>query len=168
MQTPILRNLSTVDQHAICRTLHLPYPTAERSLEIILAQEKISPADVLVRLERSRDLRAMIAAAALRGRVQTCPADPRLSPKPYPKAPVKAPRDSTETTRIAPKPKAATAPNPARTLASVVPNPKRPGSAARDRYALYQLGLTEAQLLERGLWRSDFRHDTQHGYITWS
>jgi len=163
-------HLTINDQRAICKTLRIPYPTAETPLPILLAQEKIQPADVLVRLERSRDLSAMIAAAALRGKVTVCPKSAQLNPKPYPKAPVASPKTEDEGTRLAVKPiaKQAHTANATRVLATVQPNPKRPGSASRDRYALYQVGMTEAQLLERGVRRDDFRHDTQRGYITWA
>jgi hypothetical protein len=167
---PIYQNLSVVDQQTICALFKLPLPTPDINLDMIITQEKIQPMDLLLRLERSRDLRAMIAAAALRGRVTKCPDDAQLHPKPYPKAPVKAPKTEVETERqpaVQAKPKHRSA-NGTRTLLSFQPNPKREGSAARDRYALYKIGLNEAQLLERGLWRSDFRHDTVHGYITWS
>jgi hypothetical protein len=110
----------------------------------------------------------MIAAAALRGKVKHCPPDAQLHPKPYPKAPVASPKTASESARQQSKAKPRTTASPTRTLLSMKPNPKRPGSAARDRYALYQLGKTEDQLLAIGLWRSDFRHDTQHGFITWS
>jgi hypothetical protein len=164
---PYFYKLAPVDQHTICNVLHIPTPTPDVTLDMILTQEKIHPSDVLVRLERCRDLRAMMAAAALRGRVQTLPADPRLSPKPYPKAPVRTPKTAAEQTRTA-EPAPRSRPNSTRVLVSFQPNPKRPGSEARDRYNRYKIGLTEVQLLERGLWRSDFRHDTQRGFITWS
>lgn len=161
------RTLSPIDQQAICRTLHLPLPTPDVNLDMIIAQEKIQPADVLARLERARTMSAMIAAAAVRGNVTKCPADPRLNPKPYPKAPVGTPKTTAEQERKAVPAKVAVTGGTNRTLLSFVPNPKRPGSAARDRYAKYQVGLTETQLLELGLWRSDFRHDTQHKYVVW-
>jgi hypothetical protein len=167
---PIYQNLTVVDKQTICNMFHLPMPTPDVTFEMIIAQEKIHPADLFVRLERSRDLRAMIAAAALRGRVKRCPDDAQLHPKPYPKAPIAKPKDDQEKSRQASpasKPASRTI-NSTRVLLTVKPNPKREGSAARDRYALYKLGQTEAQLLELGLWRSDFRHDTQHGFITWS
>ncbi len=155
------------DQQTICHLLHLPLPTPDVTLDMIIAQEKIQPATILVRLERSRQLSAMIAAAALRGQVTKCPNDMQLTPKPYPKAPVRAPKGEAETSRVAAKP-AVKAMSATRTLVSFVANPKRPGTAARERYAKYKVGCTEAQLLELGLWRSDFRHDTSHGFIVWS
>jgi len=160
--------LSRNDQQAICNILHLPLPTPNINLDMIIAQEKIQPADILVRLERSRNLNAMIAAAAIRGGVKHCPADPRLNPKPYPKAPVATPKTTAEETRKAAPVKAAISGGTNRTLLSFAPNPKRIGSAARDRYAKYQIGKTENELLELGLWRSDFRHDTQHKFVTWA
>lgn len=161
-------HLCVSDQQTICKTLKLPLPTPDVSLDIILAQEKITPADVLVRLERSRDLKAMIAAAAIRGNVTHCPPDMRLSPKPYPKAPVASPKTTAEKVRQPTAKPIPTTTNRTHVLLAVKPNPKRPGTAARDRYNLYKIGLTESQLLERGLWRSDFRHDTQRKFITWS
>jgi len=166
--TMTFRTLSSTDQQVICRTLHLPLPTPDINLDMIIAQEKIQPADILVRLERSRNLSAMIAAAAIRGGIKLCPADPRLNPKPYPKAPVATPKTTAEEQRKAAAPKPTVAGGTDRTLLSCVPNPKRQGSAARDRYAKYQVGKTESQLIELGLWRSDFRHDTQHKFITWA
>ena len=164
--TPVYDKLSIADQRSICYALKLPLPTPDITLDMIIAQEKIQPADILVRLERSRDMRAMIAAAVIRGKLKACPPDAQLHPKPYPKAPVARPKGELEANRkTEAKPKAH---NRTRVLLTVKPNPKRPGSAARDRYSLYKLGLTEAQLLELGLWRSDFRHDTQHQFITWS
>jgi len=160
--------LSSADQQVICRTLHLPLPTPDINLDMIIAQEKIQPADILIRLERSRNMNALIAAAAIRGGVTKCPADPRLNPKPYPKAPVAAPKTTAEQARKTAAPTVAPSGGTNRTLLSFVPNPKRLGSAARDRYAKYQIGLTETQLIELGLWRSDFRHDTQHKFVTWA
>jgi hypothetical protein len=164
-----LRNLTAADQQTICRELHLPLPTPDVSLDVIIAQEKITPADIITRLERSRDLKAMIACAALRGRVQKCPPDAQLTPKPWPKAPVARPKSAAEATRATPKatPKVRVA-SSTHTLVRVAPNPKRPGSAARDRYALYQTGLTEAELLAKGVTASDLRWDLSRGYIAWS
>jgi hypothetical protein len=162
-----LMNLSIADQQSLCYALHLPLPTPDITLDMIIAQEKIQPADIIERLERSRDMRAMIVAAAIRGCVKHCPPDAQLHPKPYPKAPVARPKDAQEAHRQQPKPQVRIV-NKTKVLLTMVPNPKRAGSAARDRYTKYKLGLTEAQLLERGLWRSDFRHDTAHGFITWS
>jgi len=160
-------DLAAADQQAICRTLKLPLPTPDVTLDIIIFQEKLNPADILTRLERSRSLSAQIAAHVLRGRMVQCPPDKRLRPKPYPKAPVARPKTAREAKRT-PAPQPSTHRNPTRTLVAFVPNPKRPGSAARDRFALYQLGKTETELLALGLWRADLRHDTQHGFITWS
>ena len=165
-----LGSLSATDQQAICRALKLPLPTPDISLDMIITQEKIHPADVLVRLERSRDLRAMVAAATLRGRLQRCPPDARLSPKPYPYAPVRSPKTAAERERQpAPAPvKTPVRMNNTRTLVSFVSNPKQLGSAARDRYDLYKVGLTEPELLARGITRSDLRHDTGRGFIKWA
>lgn len=161
-------DLPVVDQQAICRTLRLPIPTPDVSLDVIIFQEKLTPCDVLTRLERSRHLNAQIAAAALRGTVTLCPPDKRLHPDPYPKAPVARPRTPREAKRQLPQPSPTLKATQPRRLASFVDNPKRPGSAARDRYALYQIGKTEAELLALGLWRADLRHDTAHNFITWS
>lgn len=157
------------DQQAICNALHLPLPTPDIDLDTIIAQEKMHPAEILARLDRIRTTGAMVAAAVLRGRITKCPDDMQLRPQPYPKAPVRDPKTAAEMTRqrIAAR-SAPVGPNPNRTLVSFVPNPKREGSEARDRYAHYEIGLNEAQLLAKGLRRSDFRHDTQHGFIIWS
>lgn len=156
----VFRRLCPADQQAVCKTLHLPTPTPDVPLDLILIQEKITYGDAITRLERSRDMRAMIAAACLRGNITKCPADMQLTPKPYPKAgTVKAAAAPQRRTRLAVG---------ARTLATVLPNPKKPGSAARDRYALYQPGLTDAELLAKGLTTADLKWDTQKGHITWS
>src|SRR5262245_28625988 len=84
--------LAVHDIQAICRCLKLPLPTPDVSLSMIVSQANLTPTDVLNRLERSSDLSAKIAAAVLRGTVTVLPGDTRLTPKPYPKAPVKKPR----------------------------------------------------------------------------
>jgi hypothetical protein len=152
------------DQHAICDTLRLPKPHHEITLDVIILQEKLTPADVLDRLDRSRTLRAQIAAAVLRGRVTRCDPDPALHPKPYPK-PRPAPALAESAPIQAPNLKSRPAP---KRLASFVPNPKRPGSESRDRYELYEIGLTEIELLAKGMSRSDFRNDTAKRFITWT
>jgi hypothetical protein len=114
----------------------------------------------LQRLEASRDLQAMIATACLKGLVTKCQPDAQFNPTPYPKTanpPVTA-------KRAAPVSKAAKA---TRVLVSVLPNPKKPGSAAHERYALYEAGLTEAELLAKGLRRTDFRWDDKRHHLTW-
>jgi hypothetical protein len=166
-----LCSLKAIDQQTICRALKLPLPTPDITLDMIIAQEKIHPDTILTRLEQCTDIRALIAAAALRGTVKLCPDDAQLHPKPYPKAPVKTPKAEAEAARqvspaVATRRTRGTTGN--RRLAGFVPNPKREGSDSRDRYALYVIGLTEGQLLDRGLWRADFRHDTAKGYITWT
>jgi hypothetical protein len=45
------------------------------------------------------------------------------------------------------------------------PNPKRPGSAARQRFAAYRTGMSVAQALRAGVWYGDMRYDTKHRYI---
>lgn len=126
---------------ALPDNIDLPYPSAE----------------VLARLDLSPDVPVMIATAVLRGRVTRCPPDMRLTPKPWPKLPtaaslpVKKGRVSGDAV-----------------LAALVPNPKKPGSAARDRYALYAIGLTKAELRKRGVTLEDFRDDAEKGFITWA
>jgi hypothetical protein len=154
----MIDELCANDQQTICRTLHLPLPTPDVPLTTIITQAKMCEADVLARLEQSRDLRAHITAHAMRGRIVRCPADPQLHPKPWPKPSAKS---AVETPTRA---RAATA---TRTLVSYIPNPKKAGSAARARYALYENGLTETELLARGLQRADLRWDTEHKHLTW-
>ena len=119
----------------------LPYPSAE----------------VLARLDLSPDVPVMIATAVLRGRVTRCPPDMRLTPKPWPKLPTAAlPAKKGRVSGDA-------------VLASLVlPNPKKPGSAARDRYALYAIGLTKRELRARGLTMDDFFDDCAKGFIAWA
>ena len=166
-----LCQLAAIDQQTICRALRLPLPTPDVTLDMILAQEKIHPDAMMTSLAQCKDIRAQVALAAMRGLVTKCPDDAQLHPKPYPKAPVKAPQAAAEAERqvspaVAARRVRGTTGN--RRLASFVPNPKREGSDSRDRYTKYVIGLTETQLLDRGLWRADFRHDTAKGYITWT
>lgn len=135
------------------------------TLEAAMAQEGLTPMDLWVGLQGTTDIRLMIAAAALRS-VTRLPDDPRLDPKPYDRAPVKAPRSGDEAARRLRSP-TARAGVAGEYLASFVPNPKRKGSAAFDRYALYEVGLNRAQLRERGCTASDFKYDTEHGFVTW-
>jgi hypothetical protein len=124
-----------------------------------LVQEKLTPQTALQRLEQSRDMRALIAAACLKGLVTKCQPDAQLNPKPYPKIattpPVKRPLAATKAAKAT------------RVLVSVLPNPKKPGSNAHARYALYEPGLTEAELLAKGLRRTDFRWDDKRHHLTW-
>jgi len=119
----------------------LPYPSAE----------------VLACLDLSHDVPVMIATAVLRGRLTRCPPDMRLTPKPWPKlptaasVPVKKGRVSGDAV-----------------LATCTPNPKKPGSAARERYARYAIGLTKNQLRGLGLTLEDLLDDCEKGFITWA
>jgi hypothetical protein len=45
-------------------------------------------------------------------------------------------------------------------------NPKRAGSAAFDRFALYQDGMTVKEAKEAGVSATDITYDSAHGYIT--
>lgn len=136
-----------------------------RSLEEVMEQEGLTPAALWAQLSETPDIRLMIAAAALRS-VTRLPDDPRLDPKPHDRAPVKAPRSADEAARRARAP-TARAGVAGEYLASFVPNPKRRGSAAFDRYALYEIGLSRTQLRDRGCTASDFKYDLDHGFITW-
>jgi hypothetical protein len=150
--------LCMLDQQAVCKTLRLPLPTPDVSLDVILLQQKITPMDALSRLERAHDLRSKIAVACLKGVVKKCPASAQFNPKPYPKlaaTPAKAQRPTREQ-------------NATRVLLSFIPNPKKPGSASYDRYMFYEVGLTEAQLLAKGLRRDDLRWDTARSHLTWA
>ena len=120
----------------------LPYPSAE----------------VLARLDLSPDVPAMIACAVWQGRVTRCPPDMRLTPKPWPKLPT-APALPAKKGRVS---------GDAVLASLVLPNPKKPGSAARDRYALYAIGLTKRELRARGLTMDDFIDDCAKGFIAWA
>ena len=118
----------------------LPYPSAE----------------VLARLDLSPDVPAMIACAVWQGRVTRCPPDMRLTPKPWPKLPTAAlPAKKGRVSGDA-------------VLATCAPNPKKPGSAARERYARYAIGLTKNQLRGLGLTLEDLLDDCEKGFITWA
>jgi hypothetical protein len=152
--------LCATDQQAVCKTLSLPLPTPDVPLDLILIQHKLPPQAALSRLERSTDLRTMIATACLKGILTKCPDSAQLKPKPYPKVQPKPAQPS-------PRSPVARAAKAARVLVSHVPNPKQKGSKAYGRYALYQDGLTEAELLARGITREDLRWDAARQYLTW-
>lgn len=107
----------------------------------------------------------MIAAAALR-HVTRLPDDPRLDPKPHGRAPVKAPRNADEASRRRASPTRSAAAE-GDYLVALKPNPKRAGSAAFERYELYELGLTRDSLRDRGITTSDFKNDLEKGFIAW-
>ena len=158
--------LAPPDISALCHHLSLPLPTPDVPLATVVQDAGLTPADIYNRLSRTTDIRLMIAAAAMRG-VTRLPADPRLDPKPHARAPVKVPRTEAEASRnpapLPPRPAPGT-----RVLVSVVPNPKKKGSESWTRFQLYEVGLTEAQLVERGLRTADIRWDTERSFVTWS
>jgi hypothetical protein len=153
--------LCPADQLAVCKALQLPLPTPGVPLDVILIQHKLPPQAALSRLERSTDLRAMIATACLKGVLTKCPDSAQLKPKPYPKPQPPKPAQPSPRSPVARAAKAA------RVLVSHVPNPKQKGSKAYGRYALYQDGLTEAELLARGITREDLRWDGARQHLTW-
>lgn len=164
-------HLAPADTEALCRYLALPTPTPDVPLAALLAESGRTLADVWRSLEGTRDVRLMIAAAALRGGVVRLPPDPQLRPAPHRRAPVKAPRTEAERARGgAPKapPSAPTTVPPDHVLVAIVPNPKKPGSASRDRYARYALGQTQRDAIVAGLTREDLRWDTERGFLTWA
>lgn len=46
------------------------------------------------------------------------------------------------------------------------PNPKRNNTLARERYALYRVGMTVAEYIAAGGRSGDVNHDVAEGYIT--
>jgi hypothetical protein len=159
--------LAPADIEAICDRFTLPLPTPDVPLDVILQDFGRTPQQIWAELADTTDVRLMIAAAALRGDLTQLPPDPRLSPKPYPKSPVKAPRSAAEAAR-SPAPPPPKVPPARRQLTSVAPNPKKRGSASWDRYALYVVGATEPELISRGLLAADIRWDTQRGFVAWA
>ena len=97
----------------------------------------------------------------LKGVLTKCPDSAQLKPKPYPKPQPPKPAQPSPRSPVARAAKAA------RVLVSHVPNPKQKGSKAYGRYALYQDGLTEAELLARGITREDLRWDGARQHLTW-
>lgn len=163
-----IASLAPSDIQTICRVLSLPLPTPDITLLSLMEQSGVTPSEAMIRLEHRKDIPSMVAASALRSGVIRLPRDPRLSPKPYPKSPVRSPRTDAERQRVVAAPVAPRRVLGTRVLVHVAPNPKRPGSASRDRYALYQAGLTEAQLIERGVLSADLRWDTEREFLRWS
>jgi hypothetical protein len=47
----------------------------------------------------------------------------------------------------------------------VRPNPKRRGTASYERYALYEVGITVREALNRGVGTGDIHWDLDHGFI---
>jgi hypothetical protein len=134
-------------------------------LEDLMARAGMTPVGLWHSCAGTTVLPLMIAAYALRG-VTRLPDDPRLDPKPHDSAPVKAPRSAAEAARRRREPVGSVS-MVGRYLASVAPNPKRQGSASAARYALYSVGLSREELRDRGLTQADFKHDTEHGFVSW-
>lgn len=160
------KNLTPADINAICAALSVPLPTPDVPLDECLRTKGMTPNDVWAAFQNTTDIRLMIACHAMRT-VTRLPADPRLNPKPYAPAPVAKPKTPEEAKRapapITPEPITGT-----RVLSMVGPNPKKKGSASYDRFALYAVGDTEADLLAKGLRSADFRWDTERKYIAWT
>lgn len=164
-----LDNLTAADRVVLLkhvRSTHMALPTEHGTLEQWLEATGMTPVALWASCRDTTNIPLMIAAAALR-HVTRLPDDPRLDPEPHSPAPVKSPRSDAEAARK-PRQVIAKASSSGEYLASFVPNPKRKGTAAWDRYALYVVGMTKAQLRERGCTASDFRYDTEHGFVTWS
>ena len=115
---------------------------------------KSSPADV--RLWEAAQAQAATLPALLAPAAQAAP-----EPEPEPEAEPE-PEPEPETRKAARTP-AAQGEQVINLLATE--NPKRVGSASFDRFALYQDGMTVAEYLEAGGWRSDLRWDSKRGFI---
>lgn len=161
-----LKALAPADVSAICAHFHLPLPTPDVPLEAIASAAALTPQSIYADLSDTTDIRLMIAAAALRGSLTRLPPDPRLNPLPHKKAPVKTPKTAAEAERSPPPPPVPVAAD-RRVLVSVAPNPKRPGSASRDRYNLYKVGMTEPELIATGVLAADLRWDTSRSFLVW-
>jgi hypothetical protein len=161
-------NLTPADIVALCSRFDLPLPTPDVPLDRIVQDRGLTPAELFRALENTTEVRLMIAAAALQTALtKKLPPDPRLDPKPHAKAPVKKPATPAEAERN-PVPPPPPVPPARRQLISVSANPKKKGSASWDRFALYEVGLTENQLIGRGLLAADIRWDTQRGFVKWA
>jgi hypothetical protein len=167
-----LDNLSSSDRVALSSYMVNTFPVTQSAdgvipapLEDLMTQAGIAPVALWHSLRNTTDIRLMIAAAALRS-VTRLPDDPRLDPKPHDRAPVKSPRSPEEATRQRRVPVTSAA-SAGEYVASVVQNPKRRGTAAWDRYAQYQVGMSRAQLRDLGLTHTDFKYDSDHNYVTW-
>jgi hypothetical protein len=51
-------------------------------------------------------------------------------------------------------------------VVAIVPNPKKVGSASHTRFALWQVGLTVAECMARGISRGDVSWDVERGFVT--
>jgi len=156
--------LSMADIQAICHCLNIPLAP---NLTGILNAANLSPTDVIARLEQSTDVHALIAAAVMKGTVTVLPPDAQFTPKPHPRSPVKKPMSEDEAKRATPVTAPVVRSDGTRILTYVAPNTKRPGSASRDRYALYEIGLSEAALIKKGIYPADIRWDSARDFLRW-
>lgn len=162
-----LDRLTAEDRRALTQHICDTTGWACADLTAAMSVATLTPEDLWMSLRGTTDVRLMIAAAALRS-VTRCPPDPQLSPQPHRLAPVRSPRTPAEAARRArPAPAAGAPGTTGEYVDTVAPNPKRPGSASRDRYALYAVGASRTDLLAAGLTRADFVYDTERGYVTW-
>lgn len=171
-----LDNLTAKDKHLLADYVFHNFPITRNSEEIgeaitdplerMLAAVGMEPKWLWINMSGVKTVELMIAAAALRC-VRRLPDDPRLDPLPHAPAPVKLPRTPEERLRAKREEKRAPVSATGDYLIAVAANPKRKGSASWDRFNLYRVGLSRAQLRAAGLSTADFRYDTDHGYISW-
>jgi hypothetical protein len=165
-------SLTHIDIQVLCAALNVPTPTPDVTLDTCLRTKGLTPEAAFHALRNSTDVKVMIAAAALRGKVTRLAPDPRLNPRPLP--PLKPaqtagdgatpPVKRTGRTRV-PLTDATDAYDALRVSYVASPNPKKPDSLRYARYELYQVGLTVAELKAKGLRARDVEGDVERGFV---
>jgi hypothetical protein len=178
-------DLTDRERQSICGALGIsPAPAPPSLFEDHLFLCGYTPEATWAALAKTTDVRVMIAAAALRGRVTRLPPDPRLNPLPLPTSVVQpgphTAADAKSRGQAAPRLNGRQrsdfrTPNgkPLHTqLTSVLtyaaPNPKKPGSGTWQRYQNYVPGRTVAELLAAGITRGDIAWDVSRGFVTFA
>jgi hypothetical protein len=178
-------DLTDRERQSICGALGIsPAPAPPSLFEDHLFLCGYTPEATWAALAKTTDVRVMIAAAALRGRVTRLPPDPRLNPLPLPRSdsqpgPATDPASKTGTRAAPGHPRPLTGAknakngkpahlNSAATVTYVALNPKKPGSSSHTRYSHYAPGRSVAELLAAGLTRADIAWDVSRGFVTFA